>query len=183
MILDIDTAALLAAAGIFVLRVINYSISTIRLVFIGRGMRLLAAMLAFMEALIFAVVMAGVVNDLSNLPNLIAYCLGAAVGSYAGMALESRFIVSYSNVTVFSATHGQAIAGLLRQHNFGVTATQGEGRDGKVDILHSTTTGRAVPHLIELVREIEPEAFVSIEPVRTLQRGWIPGGPPRRRRG
>lgn len=178
----IFTAEALAFAGIiFGLRVFNYSISTLRLVFIGRGMRFWAAFIAFFEALIFAVVIARVVQDLGNVMSILAYCLGASVGSYVGMWLESRFIVSYSTVTIITHENGINIADGLRKYNYGVTVTKGEGRDGQVDIIRSTTVNKDIPTLVSVVQGINQDAFIDIESARRLYRGWIPGGPPRKR--
>lgn len=179
---ELTWAAFGFALLIFVLRVFNYSISTIRLVFIGRDYRLPAAGIAFVEALIFALVMSQVLRDVTYLPNLFAYCLGASVGSYLGQYLEARFIVSYSTVTIIMQEKGEQLANALRAANFGVTRTKGEGRDGEVDILRSTSVNRDLPILKKIINEIQPEAFVEIEAARALSRGWIPGGPPRRTR-
>lgn len=165
---------------IFGLRVFNYAISTIRTVFIARGMRMGAAVIAFFEALIFAVVIARVVSDLSDMVVLMAYCLGASVGSYVGMVIEARFVTSFSNVTVIASKQGQEIAEKLRAADFGVTVTWGEGRDGEVAILRCSLVSRQVPHLMEIVREINPEAFINIETASNVYRGWIPGMPQRK---
>ena len=179
--MDLSLSALLFALLLFSLRVINYSISTIRLVFIARNMRLLAAATAFLEALIFAVVMASIVQEIDNLINLGAYCLGAAGGSYMGMWLESRFVISYSTVTIITREPGEAIAEALREASFGVTVTHGEGRDGPVQILRSSTISKDIPYITDLVKGINETAFIEIESARNLSRGWIPGGPPSRR--
>jgi uncharacterized protein YebE (UPF0316 family) len=165
---------------IFFLRVFNYAISTIRTVFIARGMRMGAAVIAFFEALIFAVVIAEVVSDLSDTVVLMAYCLGAAVGSYVGMMIEARFVTSYSDVTIIAPKLGKEIADKLRDARFGVTLTKGEGRDGEVAILHSSLISRQVPHLIEIVQEVNPDAFIDISSVSDVHRGWIPAMPPKR---
>lgn len=167
---------------IFGLRILNYAISTIRLVFIGRGFKLWTSIIAFFEALIFAVVIAKVVSDLGDLPNLIAYCMGAAVGSYAGMWLEAKFITSYSTITIITHEKGKIIADALRESNYGVTVSKGEGRDGAVDIVRSSCVNKDIPLLISTVQMINPDAFIDIEATRTVHRGWIPGGPPRRRK-
>jgi uncharacterized protein YebE (UPF0316 family) len=172
--------ALLLAFILFAMRVVNYAISTLRLVFIARDMRLLSAVTAFMEALIFAVVMASVVTDLSNIANLMAYCLGAAIGSYVGMSLEAHFITSYSSVNIITNLGGNMLAEKLREHGFGVTVTHGEGRDGQVDILRSSANNRDVPLLLDIVNYTQPDAFVQVDSTRAIRRGWIPGGPPRR---
>lgn len=167
---------LLFAGLIFILRVINYAISTIRLVFIARNRRFLAAVLAFVEAFVFAVVMARIVSDLSNALNLIAYCLGASVGSYVGMAIETRFVKSYSTVTIITQELGEVIARRLRECGYGVTLTHGEGRDGAVDILRSSASSRDIPGMINVIRAINPHAFIEIEQARAIMRGWLPTG-------
>lgn len=165
---------------IFALRVFNYAISTIRTVFIGRGMRMGAAVIAFFEALIFAVVIAKVVSDLSDMVVLMSYCLGAAVGSYVGMVIEARFVTSFSNVTIIARKSGKEIADKLREAHFGCTVTKGEGRDGEVAIIQSSLISRQVPHLIEIVQDVNPDAFIDISSVSNVHRGWIPNMPPRK---
>src|SRR5687768_16896147 len=165
---------------IFALRVFNYAISTIRTVFIGRGMRMGAAVIAFFEALIFAVVIAKVVSDLSDMVVLMSYCLGAAVGSYVGMMIEARYVTSYSNVTIIAPKLGKEIAERLREGHFGVTLTIGEGRDGAVAILHTSLISRQVPLLLEIVKEVNPDAFIDISSTSDVHRGWIPNIPAKR---
>ncbi len=164
---------LLLALLIFGLRVFNYAISTIRMVLIARGGRIGGAALAFVEALIFAVVIAQVVTDLDNLSNLMAYCLGAAVGSYLGMVLEAHFISAYMTVTIIAQGQGRELAALLRDKGYGITETMGEGRDGPVYMLRSVIDKRDTHHLLKVVRDFAPTAFVAIEEARAIQRGWM----------
>lgn len=176
-----ETLDMLAFAGLlFALRVLNYAISTIRLVFIARSRRLLAALLAFLEALIFAVVMASVVTDLNNIMNLLAYCLGAAVGSFSGMLLEQRLFTSYRSVHVIMQKQGPEVAAALREANYAVTETLGRGRDGEVMILRSSAATRDIPAMIRIIHGVNPDAFIEVEDTRAIHRGWIPGLPARR---
>ena len=92
---------------IFGLRIFNNAIGTVRVVMITRDMRFWAAVFGFIEALTFVVVIAGVAKDLSNLPNLMAYCLGFAVGGYIGAA------ASYIHYRGF----GNGVAGYCRTIN------------------------------------------------------------------
>lgn len=167
--------ALAFATLLFALRVVNYAVSTIRLVFLARGKRFITAFMAFFEALLFAVVMAGVVADLSNMLNLLAYCLGAAVGSYVGMAIEARVITSFATVQIIMNARGESVAQALRECGYGVTETIGRGRDGEVVIVRSSVNSKDVPTLIRKVHEIVPEAFIEVEAARTVHYGFIPG--------
>jgi uncharacterized protein YebE (UPF0316 family) len=174
---------LLFAGLIFVLRVLNYAISTVRMVAISRQQRWLSASLAFLEAMIFAVVIANIVNDLDNLVNLMAYCLGAAAGGWVGMALESRFITSYMTVNIITSNKGHDIAMALRDKGYGVTETVGEGRDGPVTMLRSIVVSRDVPNVLKVSRAIDNSAFIAVEEARAIQRGWLRSGLHRRQNG
>jgi uncharacterized protein YebE (UPF0316 family) len=103
-----------------------------------------------------------------------AYCLGASIGSYVGMAIETRFVTSYSTITVITNDLGQQIACRLRDCGYGVTVTHGEGRNGAVDILRSTASSRDIPAMVNVIRAIQPDAFIEIEQARALMRGWLP---------
>lgn len=169
MVLDVIFTALM----IFILRVVNYAIGTVRMIAITRNLKLLAAILAAIEALVFAVVIAGVVNDLDNFINLFAYCAGAAVGSWVGMVIEARLVRGYMIANVFANGDGETIAAKLREAGFGVTTTQSLGRDGVVTTLRSVLDKREMKRFNALVNQIKPDAFMVAEEARSVQRGWL----------
>jgi uncharacterized protein YebE (UPF0316 family) len=176
MSLDLSPDVVLLAAVIFALRVFNNAIGTLRVVLITRDRRFWAAVLAFIEALTFAVVISSVVKDLNNFLNLMAYCLGFSVGGYVGMAIEARLITSYVTATIIAQDKDHQIAGALRSRGYGVTETTGTGRDGEVQMLRSVIARRDVPDVMNTVRSIHSGAFISLEEARTIEHGWIKRG-------
>jgi uncharacterized protein YebE (UPF0316 family) len=88
------------------------------------------------------------------------------------MLLESRLITSYMTVNVIAA-RGHDIALRLRDAGYGVTETVGEGRSGAVTMLRSVVTHRDVPKVVNIVREMQPDAFVAVEEARAVYRGWL----------
>lgn len=173
MVLDLSTDALLLAALIFCLRILNTGIGTVRLVIVTRQKRVLAAALAFFEALLFAITISSVATDLNNIMNLLAYCGGFSVGNYVGMVIERRFITSFMTVNVVCSDRGHEVAKALREHGFGVTETLGEGKDGTVTLLRSVVVNREVPKMVDIIRGTHSEAFVAVEEARAVHRGWI----------
>jgi len=171
--MTLTTEALVTALVIFVLRILNNSIGTIRLIVMARQQRGITVVLAFFEALTFAVTIAGVATDLSNLLNLFAYCAGFAAGNWVGMWIEARYIVSYVRVNIFAKEKGHEIAVALREKGFGVTESVGEGLEGRVEWLHSIATRRDAPGIIDTVNSINPAAFTFLEEARSVQRGTI----------
>ncbi|MCU0475048.1 MAG: DUF5698 domain-containing protein [Anaerolineae bacterium] len=172
----ITPEALLGAGLIFVLRVLNYAVSTVRTVAIARGRRLISSVLAFVEAFLFAVVIASIVQDITgNLLNLLAYCFGAAAGGWVGMVIEARFITGYVTATVIAhdKPRGHDIAIALRGAGFGVTETMGEGLSGPVAMLRSVISKREVRQVLDITRAIDPQAFVAVEEAHAIHRGWL----------
>jgi uncharacterized protein YebE (UPF0316 family) len=165
--------AILLALVIFGLRIINSAVGTMRLVVVTRDRRILASIMAFFEALIFAVVIANVVTDLSNILNLVAYCGGFAVGSYVGMWIESRFVTSYVTANIIVGLEGHDIAHAIRELGHGVTEMKGEGRAGEVIMLNSVIKRRDVPEVLKAIYNINPKAFVTLEEARSVQHGWL----------
>jgi uncharacterized protein YebE (UPF0316 family) len=176
MTFDLSLSAIVLALVIFLLRVFNNAIGTVRVVLITRDMRFGAAVLGFIEALTFAVVISSVVKDLGNFLNLTAYCLGFSVGGYVGMAIEARFVTSYMIANVISKESGHEIALALREKGYGVTEINGSGRDGDVQMLQSIIARRDVPDVVKIVRSTCGDAFVSLSEVRSLERGWLRRG-------
>ncbi len=168
-----ETDAILLAMLIFALRIVNSAMFTVRLVLLTRHRRGLAAILAFIEAVIFAVVVANVINDLSEWQNLLAYAGGFAVGNYLGLMLEERFITSYKTANIIAQNGGHEIALALREAGYGVTETIGEGKDGEVTMLRSVVVARDVPKLIQTIRAVNQDAFVALEEAQAVHRGWI----------
>lgn len=164
---------ILLALLIFVLRIINSALGTIRVIVTIHQHRWLASVLAFIEALVFAIVIANVVKDLANFLNLMAYCGGFALGNYLGMVIEQRYITSYMTATIIVQEKGREIALALRNHGYGVTETLGEGREGMVMMLRSVLLQRDVPNMLKIVRQVHPQAFVSVEEARAIHKGWI----------
>ena len=162
------------ALMIFLLRVLNNTIGTMRIVVLNRDQKSVAFVLALIEPLIFAMVLGTVISDLTNTLNLIAYCTGFAVGGYLGQILEARLIASFITVNiVLKDEEGQDLATALREAGYGVTATQGSGISGTVTMLRSVITRKDVKNLVNLVRHVSPEAFVTTEEARSVHRGWI----------
>jgi uncharacterized protein YebE (UPF0316 family) len=171
--MEITQEAILLAVAIFLLRILNSAVGTIRLVVMGRGRHLMSAVLGFTEALIFAFVTANVITDLSNLLNLAAYCGGFSVGIYVGMILEARFVTSYVRVNIITPNDGHEIARKLREIGHGVTEVRGEGGSGEVIMLSSVILRIHTPEVLKAVYAIQPKAFVTLEETRSVQHGWL----------
>jgi uncharacterized protein YebE (UPF0316 family) len=164
---------ILLVLAIFGLRVLNNAIGTVRVIVTSNGRRNMALGLAFIESLIFAYTAGQVLTNLENIPNLIAYAGGFAVGGYVGILIEEKFVKGYVTINVISVSHGHEIALKLREQGYGVTETIGEGGQGQVAMLMSVVLRQDTKRVINEVHDVDDKAFITVESARTAQYGWV----------
>lgn len=155
---------------IFAMRTVDVSLSTLRMVVMLRGNRLLAAGIGFVEVTLWVLAAGQALQYLDSWYHVVGYAGGFAAGNYFGVTLE-RWIglgTVVVRVIVPDQTDG-AVARSLRDVGYIVTEVEGHGRDGPVDILNAVVRRRNASALIEHVESIVPHAFVTVEEVRSTQ--------------
>ncbi|MCD4671122.1 MAG: DUF5698 domain-containing protein [Anaerolineaceae bacterium] len=157
---------------IFLLRMINISMDTVRLLFMIQGRKFIVWILGFIQSILFVVAIGSVLSRLDNVWFLLAYAGGYSTGAFVGMWVEERLALGHLQVTIISTSLGTSIAEHLRSEGFAVTEIPARGKDGMVSILHCDVMRKDL-HLIETVTmEADPKAFITTENVRPLRAGF-----------
>lgn len=166
-------SVLLGALLIFLLRLSDMTLDTLRLTFTMRGHKYLAALVGFMQAAIVVVAIARVVKNVTNVWNIVAYAGGFACGILVGMTLEERMALGFVHLQIFSRTKGQLIAEVLRNEGHAATIIAGEGKEGQVHLVSCMVRRCDAPHVRSKTDAVDPTAFVTGEEIRPLARGWF----------
>ena len=167
-------SAILGALLIFGLRIVDVAIGTLRMLYAVRGRRIVAATLGATEAFIFIYAIAHVFKNIDSHYNKIGYALGYAVGSVVGITIE-KWIASGSILArIIGRDDAAKLCEALRGAHFGVTTLKGEGREGQVTILFIVLPRRRGKELLHLVREFDPDAFITLEPINHAAGGYLP---------
>jgi uncharacterized protein YebE (UPF0316 family) len=162
-----------AGAGlIFMLRVMDMSLDTLRVLFVMRGRKGVAWVLGFCQALIFVVAIGSVLSNLGNPLNILGYAAGFATGNVIGMLIEERLAVGHIQVSIVSPHLGAAITEKMRSEGFAVTEIPARGKDGVVTLLNCSVLRKNVNKVHALVNQIDPMAFITAEDVRPVRRGF-----------
>lgn len=162
-----------AALFIFVLRVIGVALSTVRVLVMLRGQKILSMVMGFFEVLVYVVAIGQVVNNLSNVWNILGYCLGFSAGTLIGMWLDERFILAFANVRIVSRYKAQRLGDRIREAGYGATVAWGSGQSGSVGIVTATVRRQEVAEVCRLADDVDPEAFVTVEEARAVRRGYM----------
>jgi uncharacterized protein YebE (UPF0316 family) len=160
------------AVIIFLLRICDMSMDTLRVLFVVRGKKLLVWILGFLQSLIFVVAISSVLTGDSNYMNIIAYAAGFATGNVVGMFIEEKLAIGHILVTIISSNRGALLAEKLRSSGYAVTEISGRGKNGTVFELHASVLRKEVDNVETIVLEADPTAFMTAEDVRPVRRGF-----------
>lgn len=166
--------SLLGALLIFGLRICDVSIGTIRVIYMIRGNRLVAASLGFVEAGIFIFAITRILGQVNDPIRMIGYAAGFATGTLVGMTLEKWIASGYLLTRVILREKRFDLVQRLREEDFGTTIVRGEGQGGEVFILFIVSTRKRGPQVLSIVQEIEPKAFITIDPIQQAFGGYLP---------
>ncbi len=172
MTVELTTQALLGAGLIFLLRVSDMTLDTLRVLVVMRGRKGIAWILGFFQAAIFVLAISSVLSNLHNLLNVIGYASGFATGNVVGMLIEERLAIGHTLINIVSSRRGSAIAEHLRDQGYAVTEVSARGRDGMVSLLNANVLRKNVDRVRKIVNEVDPDAFITAEDVRPIRRGF-----------
>lgn len=168
----IAISPVLLPVGIFLLRVCDMSVDTLRVLFVIRGQRKLAWGLGFVQSLLWIVAISFVLRNLDNPWNVIGYAGGFATGNVVGMYIEERLAIGHGHMRIMSPRRGSAIASAIRQSGYAATELSGRGKDGTVAVINCSVRRRDIGRVRDMVKEIDPDAFITVQEVRPLHRGF-----------
>ncbi|UCD74165.1 MAG: hypothetical protein JSV91_10280 [Phycisphaerales bacterium] len=161
-----ELEVLITCVLIFLARVADVSMGTLRTAWIVQGRRTLAFFLGFFEVLIWLVAVSSVIRNISdNWWYAIFYALGFATGNYVGITLEQKLAYGEQTVRIFTQM-GREMADAFRAAGFGVTVFRGQGRDSEVDMCFIETRRRAVGRLLAQARLMDPQCYYIVDDVQ-----------------
>lgn len=157
---------------IFAFRTLDLSLSTVRMLAVIQGRRLSAWILGFIEAALFITVIAGLLSNLGNVWNIIAFAAGTATGSAVGIAIEARLAPGHSLLRITSPGRGNAVLESLHSLGLGATEVVGSGISGTVSVILCFTSRKNINFVKTHILSTDPDAFITVHNVRQLRGGW-----------
>ena len=153
---------------IFALRLVDVSLGTVRIILLSRRYRLWPALIGFVEVLTWLVAATVVFSNLNDLPRMLAYAGGFALGTYLGTLLESRLAVGNTMMRVVSPVASPRVEEGLRAAGFAVTVVNADGRDGEVRLAFTIIPRRRRKEALRVVHDLDPAAFVTLQDIETV---------------
>lgn len=161
---------------IFCAKIVEVSVSTVRLVYINKGERVKGAVLGFVEIMIWLIVVSSVLNNITEDPiKVFIYAAAFALGNYIGVTIESKIAIGLASIqAVVGEETGEKLAELLREQSFGVTIIEGKGKnDSKKNLLFIQLKRKKIPDAVKLIKQAAPSAYITVNDIKSMLGGYL----------
>ena len=164
-------------AFIFLGKIVEVTISTLRIVLINRGERTIGCILALFEITLWVIVTGSVLNGFQeDFIKVIVYVVAFASGCYLGSFLEEKLAFGLCSISIFAPTEDEAnkLAYHLRENNYAVTVMDAEGIDhARRFVLMLIVRRKTNPDVVRLVKEVTSQAVITITNISSFKGGYL----------
>lgn len=162
---------------IFLVRIMDVSLGTIRTVMTVRGKNVVAALIGFVEVTIWFLVVKDALNSASNsLWIAVSYAGGFATGTFIGGFISKTFIKSKLGVQIVIQEENKKLVDLLREHGYAVSVVSAQGFEGRNKLmLFIEIDNNNLLELEQLVKNYDEKAFIVVNDTKYVQNGYFRG--------
>ncbi|MBN2540652.1 MAG: DUF2179 domain-containing protein [Bacilli bacterium] len=160
---------------IFFAKVIEVSISTLRIIYINKGYRKLGTVLSMVEILLWVFVASRVIVGVASAPlKGIIYSIGFATGVYLGSILEHKLAVGkiYIQAIIMREEAGKVV-NELRNAGYGVTVIAAQGKNKSRKVLMIFTNRKNKDDVIKRINELDDDALIVANEVSMIKGGYV----------
>jgi uncharacterized protein YebE (UPF0316 family) len=166
---------------VFLARMVQNTVGTVRDIMVIRGDRGKAALLSFAETMIWLIVFCAVLQNFFAQPlgwvtaiNFLAFAGGYAVGSYAGILVEEKMALGHVAIAVVPSERDEKVGEELKRTGFPLTIFPCQGERGPHHMYLSVVSRRQLSVSLKRIQEIAPHAFVTVIDTR-MAKSWVFG--------
>lgn len=156
-------------------KILEISIQSVKTVCLVKNQKGIAACLAFVECLVWGLVISSIITSLSdNLSLLLSYCLGYALGIVFGSIIENHIALGTSNIQVIvNKEHISIVEDYLRENNHGFTVLQGRGSKDEMYVVIMVLPRKHSKKIInELKEKCEGNLFLIASDINSFVGGY-----------
>ncbi|MBU3129562.1 DUF5698 domain-containing protein [Clostridium tagluense] len=159
---------------IFLAKIIEVSLATVRTVLITRGEKFYGSIIGFFEVIIWLYLITTVLIGINEEPfKMVAYALGFACGNYIGCILEEKLALGLVTINaIVSEKDGPTLAKILRSENIGVTIMDAEGLKESKKILVLHVKRKRKSKILQLITNSNINAVISLVDTKTIYGGY-----------
>ncbi len=159
---------------IFLARVADVTVATVKLMFVVNNAKRVAAVLGFVESLITIVALSRIMQDASNWLAYVMYAAGFATGTFVGMRIEEKLAYGTVMVRVISRTISKELLDYLAHKQYRYSMVDANDHAGNTQVLFTVCKRSRLPEFQRTLEEVAPQALYTIEGVKKVSQDYLP---------
>lgn len=159
---------------IFVAETCVVTCSTVRIIFVSRGLKAYAAALGFVEIILWLFAIGQIMQNLSHVGCYLAFATGFTAGNFCGILIEKKLAIGTRAVQVITGKDAAGLVERLQTAGFGVTNFSAQGATGPVTMVFTVVPRREVPRVIDLIKAFDPNTFYAVDDIHAVEAGVFP---------
>lgn len=161
---------------IFIAKMVEVAIATLRTILINKGYRRQGTLLSFAEILIWVLVASRVIVGLAEAPMKgVVYSIGFSLGIYIGSLLESKIAMGRVLIQTIIAKENEVLVNSLREKGYAVTTMKAQGMYSEKIVLMIFANRKGKEEITSEILRLDETAMIITNDVSTLQGGTISG--------
>lgn len=165
---------------IFISRMTDVSLGTMRIIMISKGQRKIVPFIGFFEVLLWLIAISQIMQNLNNFVCYFAWAGGYASGSFLGLFIEEKLALGTQIVRLITNKDCDKFLEELKREKHGFTLVDGQGAMGPVKIIFIAVERKNIKKLSGIIERFLPNSFYSIEDIRQTNQGVFTGSGTRR---
>ena len=155
---------MLIYTGIFVFKIIEDALGTLRIIVVSNGKKKLGAILHFANAIVWVAVTGTVINNISKDPlKVIFFALGSLVGSYFGSFLEEKIALG-TNIIMTEISNINAERIILNLPKYKITKI----KQNNNTLIMITCPRKKTEDVIKIIKNYDEKANIITEKVKSF---------------
>ncbi len=168
---------LLQCLKVFVCRIMDVTLGTVRMVLTVKDKTLAASAFGFVEVFIWFLVVRDALNSSGDgVLIAVAYAGGYATGTFVGGRLSHKFIKGNMTVNIVLSGCGRELLSELHDKGFGATVVDVMGSEPDSEprkMLICEIVSTRLDELKRIVRKNDPSAFFMVQETKVVMGGFV----------
>lgn len=165
---------ILLPALIFLARLADVTVATVKLMFVVNNVRKMAAILGFFEALITIMALSRIIQDANNLPAFVMYAAGFASGTYVGMWIEQKMAYGNVLIRIISKDMPEELFQYMAEHRYRFSLVDAYDELGNTRVLFTVCKRSNAGALLAHLERVAPDAYYTVEGVKQASHDLLP---------
>lgn len=160
---------ILTYLAIFIAKIIENTLSTLRLIVVAKGKKIFGAILQFIISFVWVITTGIVVVNIKDDPlKVVFFALGSLIGSYLGSFIEEKIALGNDMIKVIINKNNYEKIQNQLSGKYLITYLNGKNENNDVVILLIISKKKERKNIIALIQQLDKKAIITIEAIKNV---------------